>query len=52
DIKKSEFHVIKTKFLSFIINTDGIAINLEKTKIILLFNKFYNFYRKFLEKFG
>ncbi|KAF2834786.1 hypothetical protein M501DRAFT_943631, partial [Patellaria atrata CBS 101060] len=59
NIKKSEFYIIKIKFFSFIISINEIAIDLEKTKILLInikgilsFNKFYNFYRKFLEKFG
>jgi endonuclease III-like uncharacterized protein len=35
DIKKSEFYVKKTKYLSFIIKAErGIAINLEKVLTI------------------
>ena len=34
DIKKSEFSVQSTKFLSFIINTEGIAINSEKVAVV------------------
>jgi hypothetical protein len=29
-IKKCEFHVIKTRYLSFIISTDGIQVDPEK----------------------
>ena len=34
DIKKSEFNVTKTKFLGFIIGTNGIAIDTNKLSII------------------
>ena len=34
DIKKSEFNVTKTKFLGFIIRTDGITIDTNKLAII------------------
>jgi hypothetical protein len=34
DIKKSEFSVKKTKYLGFIISTDGIQVDLEKIKVI------------------
>jgi hypothetical protein len=34
DIKKSEFKVKCTKYLGFIISTDGIETDLEKTFII------------------
>ena len=34
DIKKCEFHVTKTKYLNYIINTKKIKINLKKIKII------------------
>ena len=34
DIKKSEFNVTKTKFLSFIIGTDGIAMDINKLATI------------------
>lgn len=30
DIKKYEFYITKTKFLGFIINTEGISINSKK----------------------
>jgi len=35
DIKKCEFSVKKTKFLGFIISTNGIEVDLEKTAVIL-----------------
>jgi hypothetical protein len=34
DIKKSEFGVKRTKYLGFIITTDSIEIDLEKTSMI------------------
>ena len=34
DIKKSEFSVQSIKFLSFIISTEGIAMNLDKVSVI------------------
>ena len=34
DIKKSEFNVIFTKFLDFVISTDGILMNSEKMIVI------------------
>ncbi len=34
DIKKSEFSVIYTKFLDFIINIEGIIVDLEKIDTI------------------
>ena len=34
NIKKSEFSIQSTKFLSFIISTEGIAINSEKVAVI------------------
>ena len=34
DIKKSEFSVQSTKFLSFIISTEGIAMNSEKITVV------------------
>ena len=34
DIKKSEFGVIRTKFLGFIISTDGIEVNSVKTAVV------------------
>ena len=64
DIKKSEFSVQSIKFLSFIISTEGIAIDLNKVSIVkdwlLLksvkeiqsFLRFCNFYHCSLEKWG
>ena len=34
DIKKSEFNVQSTKFLRFIISTEGIAMNSDKVSIV------------------
>ena len=34
DIRKCEFGVTRTKYLGFIINIDGIEVNLEKIKVI------------------
>jgi len=34
DIQKSEFYIKRTKYLGFIISTDGIEADLEKTSII------------------
>jgi hypothetical protein len=34
NIKKSEFNVKRTKYLDFIISTDSIEMDLEKTSII------------------
>ena len=34
DIKKSEFSVQSTKFLRFIISTEGIAMNSDKVSVI------------------
>ena len=62
DIKKSEFSVQSTKFLSFIISTEGIAMNSEKiaviknwlisksVKEIQFFLSFCNFYCNSLKK--
>ena len=64
DIKKSEFSVQSTKFLRFIISTEGIAMDLDKVSIVkdwpLLksvkeiqsFLGFCNFYHYSLEKWG
>ena len=62
DIKKSEFSVQSTKFLGFIISTEGIAMNSEKVTVvknwpvpksvkeIQFFLSFCNFYRNSLKK--
>ena len=62
DIKKSEFSVQSTKFLGFIISTEGIAMDPEKVAVvknwpvpksvkeIQSFLGFCNFYRNSLEK--
>ena len=34
NIKKSEFHVTRTKYLGFIITTDGIWVDQEKVKVV------------------
>ena len=34
DIKKSEFNIKKTKFLGYIISTNGIAMDLKKVKAV------------------
>ena len=64
DIKKSEFSVQSTKFLSFIISTEGIAMNSEKVAVvknwpvsksvkeIQFFLSFCNFYCNSLKKWG
>ena len=60
DIKKCKFSVKRTKYLGFIISTDGIEVNSEKisavkswqspktVKGIQLFLEFCNFYRRFI----
>jgi hypothetical protein len=64
DIKKCEFHVTETKYLGFIIGTDGIAVDPEKiaavenwqrpqsVKGVQSFLGFCNFYRKFVRDYG
>ena len=64
DIKKSEFSVQSTKFVGFIISTEGIAMNSEKVAVvknwpvlksvkeIQFFLGFCNFYRNSLKKWG
>ena len=64
DIKKSEFGVTRTKYLGFIISTDGIEPDPEKTtaisqwepprtvKGVQSFLGFCNFYRRFIKDFG
>jgi RNase H-like domain found in reverse transcriptase/Reverse transcriptase (RNA-dependent DNA polymerase)/Integrase zinc binding domain len=64
DIKKSEFYVTRTKFLGFIITTDGVEIDPEKTVAIenwefpttikgtQSFLGFCNFYRRFIPNYS
>ena len=64
DIRKSEFHVKRTKYLGFIISTDGVEADLEKTAVIQQwqpprtvkgvqsFLGFCNFYRRFIKDYG
>ena len=64
DIDKCEFYITETKFLSFIIGIDKIAINLKKVKAlknwripiivkkVQFFFGFCNFYRQFICEFG
>lgn len=64
DLKKCEFHVTETKFLGFIIGTDGISTDPEKiaavvdwkpprtVKGVQSFLGFCNFYRKFVPEFS
>jgi transposase InsO family protein len=64
DIRKCEFSVTRTKYLGFIISTDGIEVDPEKTAIInhwaepttvkgiQSFLGFCNFYRRFIRDYG
>jgi hypothetical protein len=64
DIQKSEFSVKRTKYLGFIISTDGIEADPEKTAVIdqwepprtvkgvQSFLGFCNFYRRFIKDYG
>jgi hypothetical protein len=64
DIKKSEFSVKRTKYLGFIISTDGIEADPEKTAVInqwepprtvkgiQSFLGFCNFYRRFIKNYS
>ena len=64
DIKKSEFSVRRTKYLGFIISTNGIETDPEKTAVIdqweppksvkgvQSFLGFCNFYRRFIKDYG
>ena len=64
DVKKSEFSVTSTKYLAFIISTEGIAMDPDKVAIIKdwevptslkglqSFLGFCNFYRRFLKDYG
>ena len=63
DIKKSEFSVTSTKFLGFIISTEGIVMDSDKIAVIgdwelptsikgvQSFLGFCNFYRRFLKDY-
>ena len=64
DLKKSGFSVKRTKYLGFIVSTDGIEVDPEKVyvveswqyptsvKVIQSFLGFCNFYRRFIENYG
>jgi hypothetical protein len=64
DIKKSEFNVVKTTFLRFIIIRENMKINSNKVEMIVnwsksqshknvqIFLKFVNFYKKFIKSFS
>jgi transposase InsO family protein len=64
DIAKSEFSVTKTKYLGFIISTDGIEVDPDKIEVIQTweppttvkgiqsFLGFCNFYRRFIRDYG
>lgn len=63
DIKKSEFHVTRTKFLGFIVTTEGIEVDPEKTEALRTwrypstvtevrgFLGFTGFYRQFVRDY-
>jgi hypothetical protein len=64
NIKKSEFSVTKTKFLEYIISTEGIAVDPDKISAIMKWKRptrikelqsflgFCNFYKLFVEDFS
>ena len=64
DIKKSEFHVTRTKYLGFILSTQGVEVDPAKTEVICQwkvpttvpgvqsFLGFCNFYRRFIREYG
>lgn len=64
DIKKTEFHVTRTKYLGFIVSTKGIEVDPEKVSAIVnwkspnsvrgvqSFLGFCNFYRRFIKDYG
>ena len=64
DIKKTEYYVTRTKYLGFIVSTDGIEVDPEKISAIVnwklpesvrgvqSFLGFCNFYRRFIQDYG
>ena len=64
NINKYKFYVTETKFLSFIIEVDGVVVNLKKVKAlkdwrmpiiikgVQFFFGFCNFYWRFVREFG
>jgi transposase InsO family protein len=64
DIKKCEFSTKRTKYLGFIISTEGIEVDPEKIEVIIAwqipttvkgvqsFLGFCNFYRRFIREYG
>jgi transposase InsO family protein len=64
DIRKCEFGVTRTKYLGFIVSTDGIEVDPEKIEVIRdwkepksvkgvqSFLGFCNFYRRFIQNYG
>ena len=64
DIKKCEFSVTRTKYLGFIISTDGVEVDPEKVEVIREWKEprtvkgiqsflgFCNFYRRFIRDYG
>jgi len=64
DIKKSEFRVTRTKYLGFIISTDGICIDPSKVEVVKNWQRptsvkgvqsflgFCNFCRRFIKAYG
>jgi transposase InsO family protein len=64
DLKKCEFHVTRTKYLGFIVSTNGIEVDPDKISVIKhwtppttvkgvqSFLGFCNFYRRFIRDYG